>query len=359
MTKARKYTVDKNLSAHYHVVNKCVQSVFLMGDDLERQISYGHRREWFHERLVFLANVFTLEIGGFAIMSNHYHLLLKTRPDKTESLKDADVAKRWFLLFPPKVKKSITSRADQILAHEIDLLNNPKKLVIYRERLGSLSWFMKSMNEHIARKGNEESGCKGRFWQGRFYSKLLTSAEAVLPCQTYIDLNPIRAGIATTPENSTYTSAHDRIHANQNQTKLRDTQKFLSENQGSELSPYQKEMVNTMKETIARSKCLAPFYQGEKHEKPFFKITEKEYLDLLDWSGRMIKQNKKGKIPLHLKPIFDRLEIDRHQWLESIKNYNKWFYRIVGKMTNAWEMLKHTATQWFKGTKINQKLFGT
>ncbi len=75
-------------------------------------------------------------------------------------------------------------------------------------------------------------------------------------------------------------------------------------------------------------------------------------------SGREIRSDKKGSIPLHLKPIFDRLDLDRDQWIESLKNY-EWFYRIVGKVSKAWEMLKHTTSKWFKGTKANTKLFGT
>ena len=73
----------------------------------------------------------------------------------------------------------------------------------------------------------------------------------------------------------------------------------------------------------------------------------------------MIKGKKKGAIPFHLNPIFDRLEIDREQWLNSLENYDKWFYRIVGRISKAWEMLKNTTSQWFKGTTINNKLFGT
>jgi len=151
-----------------------------MGFDPLTNISYEHRKNWIQERLTALADIFTIEIGGYAIMSNHYHLNVKTRPDLTEKLSDREIAHRWFLLFPPKIKKGITSAKDQIAAHLFNLLERPEKIETYRERIGSLSWFMKSLNEFIARKGNLENNRTGRFWEGRYKSKLLTTMEATL-----------------------------------------------------------------------------------------------------------------------------------------------------------------------------------
>ena len=208
MTKARKYTVQKNFSACYHIIDRCVQRVYLMGTDPLTGVSYDHRKDWFHQRLSHLTEIFTIELGGYSIMSNHYHLNVKTRPDLTGKLTNAEVAKRWYLLYPPKIKESITPTEEQISAHETDLLNYPKEIKKYRKRLGNLSWFMKSLKENIARKGNAETGCTGRFWHGRFKSKLSVTKEGTLMTQVYIDLNPIRAGIAETPETSEYTSSN-------------------------------------------------------------------------------------------------------------------------------------------------------
>lgn len=221
----------------------------------------------------------------------------------------------------------------------------------------------KSLNEYIARKCNLENNATGRFWQGRYKSQLSTTQESNLMIQTYIDLNPIRAGIADTPENSEYTSAYDRIHHDEDRKKLKEVfllhKKNKAENTSTVFSPEQKADIRKMFKDRNKAKCLSPFYQGEGHMNPFFRITQKEYLELLDWSGREIRSDKKGSIPLHLMPIFDRLDLDRNQWIESLKNYDKWFYRIVGKVSKAWEMLKHTTSKWFKGTKANANLFGT
>ena len=81
----------------------------------------------------------------------------------------------------------------------------------YRHRLYDLSWFMRTLNEYIARAANQEEGVKGRFWEGRFKSQALLDEQAILTAMTCVDLNPIRAGMAETTEASDFTSKQERI----------------------------------------------------------------------------------------------------------------------------------------------------
>ena len=78
----------------------------------------------------------------------------------------------------------------------------------------------------------------------------------------------------------------------------------------------------------------------------------------LEELARELHPGKKGYMDPTLDSIFVRLKIDREKWLDAIKNYDKWFYRIIGKMSAAWETLKDTTNQWFKGSKANRHLFG-
>lgn len=196
----------------YHCITRCVRRAFLCGVDPVSGRDYQHRKGWIRQRLEQLAATFAIEICGYAVMSNHLHLVLRTRPDLVPSWSPQDIALRWLALFPPRDPE--TGNPVEPAPCDIDrIVSNPEQLAEIRDRLASLSWFMRSLSEPIARRADRDDRCTGRFWEGRFKAQALLDEAATLACSVYVDLNPIRAGIAQTPEESECTSAFDRIRS--------------------------------------------------------------------------------------------------------------------------------------------------
>ena len=151
----------------YHCISRCVRRCWLCGFDDFTQRSYEHRREWIETRLVYLAEQFALDLLSYSVMSNHYHIVVHVEPERVAQWSDEDVVERWLQVAPIKDEKKAQNRREW-------LLSSPDEIAELRHRLGSLSWFMSSMNTPIARWANQEDGCKGRFWEGRFRSNRVT-----------------------------------------------------------------------------------------------------------------------------------------------------------------------------------------
>jgi len=83
-----------------------------------------------------------------------------------------------------------------------------KSITQWRAQLSNLSRFMGNLNEHIARRANKEDGRTERFWQGRFNMQVILDLPALLGTLCYVDLNPVRAKIAKSPEQSKHTSVY-------------------------------------------------------------------------------------------------------------------------------------------------------
>ena len=159
-----------------------------------------------------LAGLFGVEVCDYAVMSNHLHIVLRNRPDVARQWSDDEVAIRWRKLFPQR--DELTGEPREPDRHDVAMLTaDADRLAILRSRLASLSWFMRCLCEWVARKANHEEGSFGRFWAGRFKSQPLLDESALLACSVYVDLNPVRAGIAATPEESQFTSGFDRIRS--------------------------------------------------------------------------------------------------------------------------------------------------
>jgi REP element-mobilizing transposase RayT len=298
MPKPRKSLVSLEATPYYHCVSRCVRRAFLCGDDAQSGKSFEHRRQWIEDRMKTLAQVFAVDLCAFAVMSNHYHVVLHVDRQEAASWSDAEVIRRWQELF---VGHPMTQR---YLAGD-DLLEVERKLVaelvaLWRNRLSDISWYMRCLNEAIARQANEEDNCTGRFWEGRFKSQALLDEKALAACLAYVDLNPIRAGMAETPEASDHTSIQERIQA-------------------------------ALAGNAEQPSHLLPFAGNPREEMPKglpFRL--EDYLELVDWTGRILRDDKRGAIPAHLPPILERLQIDPRYWLHMTRNFESRFKGLVG-----------------------------
>ncbi|WP_444908429.1 transposase [Microbulbifer sp. SSSA008] len=322
MTLPRSTQISLDATPYYHCVSRCVRRAFFCGRDTESGKDYEHRREWIESRMHKLAEVFALDIAAYAVMSNHYHIVLYIDTKSANKWSLTEVITRWKKLFKASSLAQRYLQGDTLNHAEEDRL---KEIVsLWRERLMDISWFMRCLNESIARQANAEDNCTGRFWEGRFKSQALLDERALAACMAYVDLNPIRANIAKTPEESDYTSIQQRIRA------------AVSGKQ---------------------PKNLLPFVGGECLNMPKglpFQLDH--YLELVDWSGRHLDPRKRGCIAENIPPILERLGISPKHWLYLSRNFESRFKGLVGSVEVVQKVCAQLDKRWVHGISDCRRL---
>ncbi len=259
-----------------------------------------------------------------AVLGNHLHVILRNRPDVVETWTDEEVARRIWNLFPKR--KDAAGGPAEPREHELNMLMGSKRtLQTYRQRLSDVSWMMRQLAEKIARLANKEDDCTGRFWEGRFRCVPLLDEAAMIGCSAYVDLNPVRAGIAETPEQSDYTSIQDRIvseKARKRRSKGKRKNRPLFRRDGW-LAPIDIRQRSDPGPKVSQSGRRAS-------DKGFLPMNLQKYLELVDWTGRQISGGKRGKIPAACAPILKRLGLDRDSWCHLVNEFGKLFRRVAG-----------------------------
>ena len=337
MTRARSQQICCQDTLYYHCISRVVRRAFLCGFDNTTQQDYEHRRQWMLDRLAEINAVFCIDVCAYAIMSNHYHLVLYIDKQKVDALTDLEVIERWRIIYagPDIIKRFVDGEelSKELYGLVAEIVDK------WRSRLEDISWFMKSLNEYVARKANYEDYCTGHFWEGRFKSQALLDEQALLTCMAYVELNPIRAKMAETPETSNFTSIKQRIDAH-NQT---------AEEIEKDVTDHEKYCLS-LKEFLLESDTL-------RDQIPYY---YREYLELIDWSGRVIRTDKRGAIDDHLPPILARLGIEAEYWHITMQPKGAHqFSRAVGCCVKLREYARKLNIKWIKGISISAKLFPT
>ena len=298
MPKPRKAYINLSETSYYHCISRCVRRAYLCGKDKLTGQCYEHRRQWVEDRVFFLAEHFAIDICAFAVMSNHIHLVLCVDSELCESWTIDEVIHKWHQIYKgsPVTRKYLDG--DYLSPLELHSISEYAEL--YRARLKDISWFMRSLNEPIARQANIEDNCTGRFWEGRFKSQPLLDEAALISCMAYVDLNPVRAKIAANLERSDHTSIQLRIKA------------AIQGKQPQQLKPFNGSICEDMSNTIT--------------------FDLKDYLELVDATGRVIREDKKGTLSAQETQLLAKLNIPSKQWVDMTQNFELIFKGAVGQV---------------------------
>jgi REP element-mobilizing transposase RayT len=307
MPRPRRSQVSVEDTPMYHCCSRVVRRAYLCGDDKFSGKNYDHRRGWVEAQLLKLAKVFAIDVAAYAVMSNHLHIVLSIDIYQANRWTDIEVINHWHQLFKGSDITQKFSKGEMLEDYEVLELRHT--IALYRSRLSDMSWFMRALNEPIARRANDEDECTGRFWEGRFKSQALLDEAAVLACMVYVDLNPIRSKIANTPETSDYTSIKRRITSAINGTQ---------------------------------PKALLPFVGNERKDMPKgLTFHLKDYLQLVEDTGKAIRNDKRGSISPNSQSILNRLNIPTDNWLKIINEFGQLFKGPVGTLQELTDYCEH------------------
>jgi len=307
MATARKCQICLGETPFIHLISRVVRKAWLIGVDPVSGKSYEHRRGWVEERLLLLGQVFAIDICAFAIMSNHTHIVVHVDQEQAKSWSQTEVIMRWHKLYKGTLMTNKFIDGEHLIEVEQEIVAQTAE--VYRNRLMDISWFMRNLNEYIARAANKEDKCTGRFWEGRFKSQALLDEKALAACLAYVDLNPVHAKMADTPEASEHTSIKLRM-----------------------------EQVKNGKQP----KALFPFAGNPREPMPKgLPFALRDYIELVDLTGRMIRDDKRGSIALDQQPILQRLGLSEDNWLTLTAKFEERFSYVAGDCAHLTQHKKH------------------
>ncbi len=362
---SRESQVDLSVTPFYHCISRCVRRAFLCGEDNFSGQNFDHRKGWFIERLRVATDAFAIDVCAYAVMSNHFHVVLRVDEERAARLSNEAVLRRTAKLFP-FVAQSVRALADAA---------QQKQLAVLRSRLTDISWFMRVINEHVARRANQEDGCTGRFWEGRFKSQALLDEAALYTCMSYVDLNPVRAGMADTLEGSEYTSIAQRLR-----------EQALSPGARAHSVRSGRRKGATGAHRGGKPIALAPLRAERRgRSRPALEMRFDDYRELLEWTGRAAgskpggtlrdetrdetrdenrerddesSDSKSKRESGDMPALLTRLSINPAAWLRTMTQQGLATGTSLGTERSMNEAAKRRGKRWLKGKRAAKALFG-
>ena len=363
MTVARRRLVDEHVTPWYHCISRAVRRARLCGEDPVSGKDFSHRKTLIEARLRELVEIFAVQCAGFALMDNHLHLLLRLDSRAAAAWSAAEVARRWAMLFTPRevLAPDGSVNAAKLEAWIAARAADPQWIDVHRGRLASLSWFMKCLKEPIARAANREDNCTGAFWEGRFRSVAVLDVAALLATAAYIDLNPVAAGIAKTPEGSRNTTLRARLdHCKQRGQKVLIKDELSTQSSRPELerdlwllpiedrrerashAPHGPDNNDASGNNASETDAVRPgLLEG---------FTLPCYLRLIDWTSRKFRTGK-ARVTAEMASIFERLHFDAEAWYSTMSvllGAKKLVGNFAGRAEKLADLAARAGTHWIK-----------
>ena len=321
MVFSRAVTLSPGSRGTFHVITRCTRRAFLFGDGRE------HRRGWLAASLADTIPHFGLDLISYAIMSNHVHLIVRLRPERVDEWSAIEVARHALSVFPARsgwqneALPMTTQLVEGHAAHKTWLKQQ-------RERLTSLSWFMRVVKQAISRRANAEDECRGHFWESRFHHVALLDEAAVIACMVYVDLNPIRARMAKTIAKSVYTGGRGRL--------------LLSEQADDDVwEPSEKALAKRM----VSMRLVAPVHAVTGDEQTAW-LHGPDYLRVLDATIAAVAGAPKSAWHGHLTNACSHLALDVDRWRSVMGEGGRFCGTALGASGTRQQLAEHVRREW-------------
>ncbi len=370
-TKPRSEIFRPGEQAIVHVMNRCVRREFLLEIGANARNEQLDRRYKFEKELQRAAGGFAIDLLSYAIMDNHFHLILRSRPDVVLQWDNKQVVLQWNKLCP-LFRNPDGSPNEKPTDFDLQaLLDDTEQIDQWRSRLSDISWFMKLVSQKIAKWCNALDGTEGHFWQGRYKAVLLLDERALLTCSMYVDLNRIKAELAKSLESSDYTSIQRRLQAFVVQHSMRCilaeeanapattpsilTSVIIDENQAQHIPTITPKSQSLPPEPTSNlspelagqlpDAHLAPVHIDEQNDpigphtsangsrcsdKGFLPLTENQYVELLSWTADQLRHRHNGQKFDDSPPCLVAIQLEPETWCKLVTQFTDMFFVVAG-----------------------------